>query len=262
MDRGAGRDGAVTEPKDIDEVLLILQADLPVLTKDKDGQVGNQKTKYADLAQANTHVLSRLNALGTTWVCTPDLLLPDYRFVLRYELKHVASGTVKGGMWPLKGDTPMQQGSAVTYARRYSLLAVTGVVAEGEDDDGDAASGRQYAQRAAQQSRRQRPAADPEEGGATAQRAAQRPRGARPPLPGEAEPDDKVGKDQHAHMHALWRELGADGDKHRDFRLKKIAEWTGLPDLDSSANLTRAQADTVITRLKERKANKVGGGEQ
>ena len=61
------------DPKDIDEALLMLQADPPVLVKDKKGQVGNQKTKYADLVQVNAVVLSRLNALGVAWVCCPDL---------------------------------------------------------------------------------------------------------------------------------------------------------------------------------------------
>lgn len=253
----------MTEPKDIDEVLLILQADLPVLRKDRDGQVGNQKTKYADLAQANEQILTRLNKLGTTWVCTPTVMLPDYRFVLQYELKHVASGTVKGGTWPLKGDTPMQQGSAVTYGRRYSLLAVTGVVAEDDDDDGGAASGRQYAQRAAQRPRQQRPAEEPAEGGRTAQRAAQRSRGAQPPLPGEdADPNGKVGQDQHRHMHALWRELGFGGDENRDNRLTITAKILGMPDLDSSADLTRGQAGQVIAALRERKERTAGGEPQ
>lgn len=35
---------------------------------------------------------------------------------------------------------PQAQGSAITYARRYALVAVLGVVAD-EDDDGEAASG-------------------------------------------------------------------------------------------------------------------------
>lgn len=239
----------MADPKDIDEVLLILQADLPVLTKDRDGQVGNQKTKYADLAQANTQVLSRLNALGTTWVCTPTVLLPDFRFVLQYELKHVASGTTKGGMWPLKGDTPMQQGSAVTYGRRYSLLAVTGVVAEDDDDDGASASGQQHAQRRAQQ---RRPEGEERPAGQTRQRTAQRSRAAQPALPGE-DPTGPVGQDQHRHMHALWRELGYDGDENRDVRLAITAKIVGLPDLNSSTDLTRAQGDQVIAALRERK---------
>lgn len=244
------------DPKNINEALLVFQADLPVLRKDKDGQVGNQKTKYADLAQANEQVLTKLNGLGVIWACRPTLLMPDYRFVLDWELTHVASDTSKTGLYPIKGDTPMQQGSAITYGRRYALLAVTGVVAEDEDDDGGAASGRQTAQRAAQRAaqrpRQQRPAAEPDEGGQTAQRAAQRPRGNRPPLPGE-EADGPVGQDQHRHMHVLWRELGYGGDENRETRLTITAKILGLPDLNSSTDLTRAQADRVISALRERK---------
>ena len=259
----------MADPKSLDEALLMLQADPPVLTKTKDGQVGNQRTKYADLVQVNKQVLARLNELGLVWKCAPDLI-PDgahpLRFVLRYELRHVPSGEYERGVFPLLGSTPQQHGSAMTYARRYALLAVTGIAAEDEDVDGDAATGRQYAQRAAQRPRQQRPAEGSAEGGRTAQRAAQRPRGARPALPGEdADPDSPVGQDQHRHMHALWRELGAGGDEHRDFRLRKTAEWLKLPGLESSASLTRAQADVVIERLKERKAAKAvptEGGDQ
>ena len=236
----------------------MLQADPPVLVKDKKGQVGNQKTKYADLVQVNAVVLARLNALGVTWVCCPDLLLPDYRFVLKYELKHIASDTAKTGTFPVKGDTPMQQGSAITYARRYALLAVTGVAADDEDDDGGAASGQQYAQRAAQQ-RRAQPPAQEGAGGRTTQRRAQSARGPRPPLPGE-DPAGPVGQDQHKHMHALWRELGYDGEDNRDTRLAITAKILGLPDLDSSADITRSQADTVIAALRERKEQTAAAG--
>lgn len=247
---------ADVQPKNIDEALLMLQADPPVLTKNKDGQVGNQKTRYADLVQVNAQVLSRLNGLGLVWKCRPNLLLPDYRFVLEYELRHVASGTAEAGTFPLKGENAMQQGSAITYARRYALLAVTGIAAEEEDDDGDAASGRRTAQRA--QPRQAAPAE-----GRTAQRAAQRPRGTQPPLPGE-DPDGPVGQDQHRHMYALWRDLGYEGEDNRDNRLGITARILGLDELSSSANLTRGQADTVIAKLRERKdkiAAEPDGGE-
>jgi hypothetical protein len=129
-------------------------------------------------------------------------------------------------------------GSAITYARRYALLAVTGIAAEDEDDDGDAASGRQYAQRAAQQPAEAAPVAGRPGGQArsTAQRAAQRPRGGRPPLPGEnADPDGPIGQDQRKHMFALWRELGYDGDANRETRLGITAKILGLPELESSS---------------------------
>jgi len=248
-------------PKTLDEALLALQADPPVLVKDKKGQVGNQKTKYADLVQVNAVVLSRLNALGVVYKTRPTLRAEEPRFVLQYVLTHVASGTCEAGEYPLKlAENPMQMGSAITYARRYVLLAITGVAAEDEDDDGGAAAGQRYAQRSAQRPRPQRQDDDPADGGRTAQRAAQRPRGGRPPLPGE-ESDGKVGADQHRHMRALWTDLGVGGDDRRDFRLRKMAGWLGLDQLDSSADLTREQADVVISKLKEQKQKRENGGE-
>jgi hypothetical protein len=239
----------------LDEALLALQADPPVLTKSKAGQVGNQKTKYADLVEVNKVVLARLNQLGVIWKCLPTM--SGERFVLRYTLTHVPSGEFQTGDYPLNLSEPQKMGSAITYARRYALLAVTGIAAEDEDDDGDVASGRQYAQRATQQRAAQRQA----DTGATAQRR-QRPAAARTPLPGEdVDPDGPVGQEQHRHMRALWADLGVGGDDKRDFRLRKTAEWIGLESLESSAHLTRAQADIVIGRLRERKERTPGGTE-
>lgn len=138
-------------PASLDEALLRLQADPPVLVKDKKGQVGNQKTKYADLVQVNAVVLSRLNALGCIYTTKPMLRADDPKFVLWYSLKHVASGTEESGEYPLKlSENPMQMGSAITYARRYVLLAITGIAAEDEDDDAQTYDGR-TAQRATRQ---------------------------------------------------------------------------------------------------------------
>ncbi len=237
----------MAEPKDINEALLWFQADPPVLTKDKKGQVGNQKTKYADLVQAYAVVLPKVTALGMVWRTRPTVT-SDGKFLLSWELKHVASGTSETGEWPLRvTDNPQQQGSLVSYARRYLLLTVLNVAAEDEDDDGDAAAGHRYAQR--------RPPADHTEAppvGRTAQRASQRPRGGRPPLPGE-DPDGPVGADQHRRMRALWGDLGFGGDENREQRLTITAKILELPDLDSSADLTRAQADQVIAALAARK---------
>lgn len=230
-------------PKDIDEAMHAFQADLPVLVKDKSAH----QSKYADLVQANEVILPKLNALGVTWL-TATRFLEDGRFVLEYALKHVASGTVREGVWPLKlSDNPQQMGSQATYARRYALTVATGVAAEGEDDDGNAAAGQRYAQRANQARRQDAPA----EGGRTAQRA-QRPRGSRPALPGE-NPDGPVDQKQMRQMHALWNELGYGGEENRDTRLGFTAKILRLPELNSSSDLTRGQADTVITALAERR---------
>jgi hypothetical protein len=63
------------------------------------------------------------------------------RPVLGYRLQHAQSGEKVGGVMPLlltKQD-PQGLGSALTYARRYSLCAVLNLVAD-DDDDGNTAS--------------------------------------------------------------------------------------------------------------------------
>lgn len=54
------------------------------------------------------------------------------------------SGEWISGTYPIKPvkSDPQSMGSAMTYARRYALAAMVGVVAEAEDDDGNAASDR------------------------------------------------------------------------------------------------------------------------
>jgi hypothetical protein len=233
------------ELKDIDEAILALQRLNLTVKKTAEGALrAGRADKYADLGEYNRVVLTALNELGVIWTCLPTL--SGENFVLAYSLKHVPSGTEKVGEFPLPKSEPQKMGSAITYGRRYALGAVTGVTAEGEDDDGNVASGRQQAQRAAQQGRsRQQPAQE----GRPVQRA-ERPASGRPPLPGENEP---VRPEQHRHMHALWNELGYGGDENRDNRLARTANLLGLPELNSSSDLTRGQADQVIAALKARK---------
>ena len=53
------------------------------------------------------------------------------------------SGEWIGGVYPIRPtqNTPQGMGSAITYARRYSLSALLGLTAD-DDDDGNAASGK------------------------------------------------------------------------------------------------------------------------
>lgn len=230
----------MADPKTLDEVLLAFQANPPTLVKDRKGQVGHQKTKYADLVQVNAVVLSELNKFGVIYKTKPTVRAEDPKFVLAYELKHVPSGTAESGEYPLKlSENPMQMGSAITYARRYVLLALTGVAAEDEDDDGQTAAGR-YAQRAAQP--RQQPAAAA--GRQTAQRAARpaRSSGTPPPLPGED--DDAEGRARRR-MFALLRDAGL-GDRGEG--LAYLGDVIGRP-VESTKDLTAAELTTVIDRL-------------
>jgi hypothetical protein len=136
--------------------LAAFQAELPKVGKENTAQVrsekGSYQYQYADLADISPEVLPKLARHGLSWTCRPTLT-HDGKFVLRYALMHT-SGEVIEGDWPLPNPASSSQvlGSAVTYARRYSLAAVTGIAPGGEDDDGAAANS--AAQRAAERADR------------------------------------------------------------------------------------------------------------
>jgi len=119
--------------------LAAFQAALPRVGKDNLAVVksdkGSYKYNYADLSDVTAVVLPALAKHGLSFSAKPTLI--DGKFVLEYTLRHV-SGESDTGHYPLTAGTPQQQGSAITYARRYALSAVTGIVPD-EDDDGAAA---------------------------------------------------------------------------------------------------------------------------
>lgn len=96
------------------------------------------KSKYADLAHVVEGVVPALNANGVAVIQSPEF---DGEMVhVTTMLVHESGATLEGkfSLRPSKLD-PQGVGSALTYARRYALLAMTG--AAPEDDDGSAASG-------------------------------------------------------------------------------------------------------------------------
>ena len=123
--------------------LAAFQSELPAIEKHNtalvEGREGRKgyKYDYADLADVSAAVLPLLGKHGMSWRTLPTMD-PHGRFALKYDLTH-ESGESTGGWWPLTNGTPQQMGSAITYARRYTLCAVTGVAPGGEDDDGAAA---------------------------------------------------------------------------------------------------------------------------
>jgi hypothetical protein len=134
-----------TKPLTLAEALAELQAALPDVGKGQTANAGTYSYSYADLADCSTAIMPRLAAHGLSFSAKPTLT-EDGRFVLRYVLRH-ASGEDDGGDYPLPDPTKasaQQVGSAITYARRYTLCAVTGLAPHGEDDDGKAASQTYY----------------------------------------------------------------------------------------------------------------------
>lgn len=130
----------------IAEALSNLQRDLPIVPRaetgeikgtTKDGARYSYEYSYADLKAIATMLYPRLGENGLAFTSAPTLNERG-AFVLRYKLLHT-SGQVIPGEYPLPSDvkSPQAMGSAITYARRYCLCAVTGVVTA--DDDGAAA---------------------------------------------------------------------------------------------------------------------------
>lgn len=105
-----------------------------VMGKTKDGRAYEYSYKYADLQDVYDSARKALsdNELAVTHLCQ--------EFVGQMEL--VTMLTHSSGQWfksiypvrPVK-DTPQALGSAMTYARRYSVSALLGIASE-EDDDG------------------------------------------------------------------------------------------------------------------------------
>lgn len=118
------------------EALAAFQADLPKVGKNSTNP--HFKSKYASLEDITEVVLPALAKHGLAWMTLP-MVDVDRGFVLRYKLVH-ESGEYESGEWPLPDakSTAQALGSALTYARRYTLGAVTGIAPD-EDDDGNAA---------------------------------------------------------------------------------------------------------------------------
>jgi hypothetical protein len=134
-----------TEAPSLAAALAAVQRKLPDVRKAETAHVrsdkGSYSYRYATLPDITKAVLPLLGENGLAWMTRPTLV--DDRFVLVYELLHT-SGEKVSGEYPLPtGGSPQALGSAITYARRYCLCAVTGVAAD-DDDDGAAATAQHH----------------------------------------------------------------------------------------------------------------------
>lgn len=134
---------ALVEHPNIYAALAAFQAEVPLFKKDSTASVKSDKGSYsygyAGLDVLVEKVVPLLGRQGIAWVAIPTLD-ENGRSILRYGLYHGASNTSVEGVYPLPSGTPQQVGSAITYARRYGLLSMTGTFPADEDDDGQAAA--------------------------------------------------------------------------------------------------------------------------
>lgn len=233
--------------------LAQVQRKLPVIAKTQTATVRSEKGSYtydyADLADVSEAILPLLGDVGLSWTCRPTIN-GNGDFVLAYKLLHT-SGEYEAGEYPLaKSTTPQATGSAISYARRYTLCAVTGVAPKGDDDDAVAAS------TATKPRQAQRRAAAPQqqEAGGTedrppAQRSSRPSQG--PALPHEqpqAGSPPPISSPQRGMVLALF---GNAGIEDRDERLDISRRIVGRRELASANELTMAEASRLIEKLQE-----------
>ena len=93
------------------------------------------KSRYADIGDGLEVVRPILSKHGLAIVQTTQMN-PDGGFFLMTRIIHKSGEWIEGA-YPLPASGKSQDiGSAITYARRYTLFALVGVAAADEDDDG------------------------------------------------------------------------------------------------------------------------------
>lgn len=127
------------------KALAAFQGEAPKVAKDKTAKVptksgGSYSYSYADLADIAAAAYPLLSKHGLAFSCCPEPVGESARWVLRGVLMHTSGESLEGSL-PLASGTPQETGSALTYARRYLLGCLTGIVTD-DDDDGVLASNR------------------------------------------------------------------------------------------------------------------------
>ena len=145
-------------PETFAEAFVKLQAAIKPAIKDATNPAF--RSKYADLGAVWEAVRQPLASHGFGVIQAPQF--EGDTMWLETTLIHV-SGTEKVSRYPLRPTKldPQGFGSAITYAKRYALSAMLGVVAD-EDDDGNAASAKPAPARPTQHDVIHQPMQDPD----------------------------------------------------------------------------------------------------
>jgi len=234
---------------EIGSALAAFQAEMPVIPKNARAQIqtsggGGYGYSYADLASIMPIVAPLLSKHGLAFSCMPTRTDDGVPMLLGVLLH--SSGQRLQGELPISGRTPQEIGSALTYARRYLLCCLTGVVTD-DDDDG----------RLAEKAARVR-------GGLSAVAETARSSGPRAPE-GRADPVVREPHEQpvpdRAHqgeplntssalakaMYAGIRDAGIDRDNVHQFMSEAVGR-----EITSSKDLTQGEARRVLDFLPQR----------
>jgi hypothetical protein len=122
--------------------MVAFQSSLEPIKRDTEGQVGPRKMKYADLATVMEAAKPLLSENKLCVIQTTEVKEEPNKLVLKTVLLHESGQWISSEYLVVCKDwnDPQKLGSGMTYARRYSLMPLLGMVALGEDDDGHAAT--------------------------------------------------------------------------------------------------------------------------
>lgn len=116
----------------------LLKAQKAITFASKDATNPHFKSKYADLPAVIDAIKSALNDNGIVYLQTPTKSDQGY-VTLTTRLMHESGQFIEDtASVPLSKNDAQGYGSGLTYLRRYSLAAITGLYQD--DDDGNAAS--------------------------------------------------------------------------------------------------------------------------
>ena len=116
----------------------LVKAQKAITFASKDATNPHLKSKYADLPSVIDAVKVALNDAGISFTQTAGNM-ENLHLKLTTRLMHESGEWIEDTMMmPMVKQDPQGYGSALTYARRYSLAAITGLYQD--DDDGYAAS--------------------------------------------------------------------------------------------------------------------------
>jgi hypothetical protein len=124
---------------------VTLQHRLPKVVKTATGQVGQQKTRYADFEAITDAIKDILHECGFAYL-QPASGGHGGQVSVTTILLHTSGEWMRDTLsMPTGGNGAQGVGSALTYAKRYGLASILGIATE--DDDGHAASQRPPAAR-------------------------------------------------------------------------------------------------------------------
>jgi hypothetical protein len=128
------------EHSNLTRIIFEIQQEVPFIGKDSTNP--HFKSKYASLEDIWSTLRPVFLKHGIMVSQVPGCI-KDGAIEVVTQIIHVASGEflLSCGYMPMGKEGPQAAGSAITYARRYFLCPLLGIVA-GEDDDAEQAEGR------------------------------------------------------------------------------------------------------------------------